>query len=154
MILDHIKNVDRYASLGGRFQAALEWLKTTDFSDKPVGERIIIDGDNIYATVSETRTRKMVADEISLEAHQAYADIQYVICGEECMGCARLGTREPSTEYDSQKDVQFFAGDWDLLHLKSGDFFVAFPEDLHAPCITNDIVSDVKRVVMKVRLLE
>lgn len=154
MILDHIENVNRYTSLGGHFRAALEWLKRTDFSAVPVGERITIDGDGIYATVSETRTRKMGTDEISLEAHQAYADIQYVICGEECMGYACLGTREPSTEYDSQKDVQFFAGDWDLLHLKSGDFFVVFPEDLHAPCITNDIVSDVKRVVMKVRILE
>ena len=152
MVLDHLTNVSRYDGLDARLQQALEWLKNADFSKLPAGERIIIDGDRIYATVAVTRPRVVGSDDIKLEAHRAYADIQYVISGEECLGYARLGTKAPLTEYNPEKDVQFFQDGWDTLHLKTGDFIIAWPEDLHAPCITTGEASDVKRVVVKVKL--
>ena len=50
MVLDKIEHASLYYGLGPRFQQALEWLASVDPSTLPVGQRVDIDGDNLFAT--------------------------------------------------------------------------------------------------------
>lgn len=56
MVLDKIEHASLYYGLGPQFQQALEWLASVDPSTLPVGQRVDIDGDNLFATYFETDT--------------------------------------------------------------------------------------------------
>ena len=58
-------------------------------------KRYDIDGDNLYATVSEYITKN--EEDAKFEAHQKYIDIQYVISGKEIMSIAPLSTEKGSS---------------------------------------------------------
>ena len=84
MVIDKMKNAPLYYGLGQRFQQALEWLAKVDPDTLTPGQRVDIDGDNVYATRFDVDT-KLPAD-CKLECHRDYADIQYVVSGTEGMG--------------------------------------------------------------------
>lgn len=150
MVIDKLEYAHRYHGLGARFHQALEWLSKVNPDELPTGQRITIDGDLIYATKFELDT--LPAQESKLEGHRNYADIQYLVQGSECVGWAEAGTMEPISEYDAQGDIQFFQGDWACLPLKPGTFYIAWPQDLHAPRVACGQVGPVVRMVVKVKL--
>ena len=148
MIFDHISNAECYYNLGERYQKAFQWLKNVDISTLTPGQRVDIDGDNIYATLFSLDT--LPVSESKLEAHRRYADLQYLAQGSERVGYALAGTMEPISEYTD--DIQFFNGNWDTLTLHSGDFYLVFPQDLHAPRVAEAAPSHVVRLVVKIKL--
>lgn len=148
MVFDNLKNAAQYHGLGPRFQAALEWMAQVDPATLPQGERVDIDGDNLFATYFELDT--LPQGESKLEGHRNYADIQLLIAGRERVGYALAGTMEPVSEYTP--DIQFFNGPWDTLSLRPGDFYIVWPQDLHAPRVADGIVGRVRRLVVKVKL--
>lgn len=150
MVIDKLEHASLYYGLGDRFRRALEWLSRADPDQLPAGERITIDGDNIYATKFELDT--LPREECKLEGHHNYADIQYLASGSECAGWAADGTMTPLSDYDPKGDIQFFQGDWDLISLQSGMFYIAWPQDLHAPRVASGLVGPVVRIVVKVKL--
>ena len=150
MVIDKLEHAALYYGLGDRFRRALEWLAAADPDALPTGQRMDIDGDNIYATKFELDT--LPQEESKLEGHHNYADIQYLARGSECVGWATAGTMEPISEYDAKGDIQFFQGDWDRLALQAGTFYIAWPQDLHAPRVANGLVAPVTRIVVKVKL--
>jgi len=87
-----------------------------------------------------------------LEAHRKYLDVQYVIEGEELMGYAPLGTQEILEPYKAENDIIFFKGEKSFIKVSSGMFAIFFPEDVHMPGIRAGKVSDVKKLVIKVRV--
>ncbi len=148
MVFDTIENAPLYYGLGPRIQAALEWIQAADVSTLEPGQRVDIDGDNVYATLFDLDT--LPREESKLEGHRDYADIQYLIEGHEQVGYALRGTMPPVSDYIP--DVQFFQGDWDALTLRSGCFYIVWPQDLHAPRVAAGSTAPVRRLVVKVRL--
>ena len=54
------------------------------------------------------------------------------------------------TEYNAEKDVTFYPGHaTDYLTVKPGMFAIFFPEDAHAPGVTE---VELKKVIVKVRM--
>ena len=80
MIKDTLKNSEFYYGLGERFQKAFEYLKTTNLSEKENG-KYEIDGENIYVSVQDYNTKP--EEEGKFEAHKKYADIQFIVKGQE-----------------------------------------------------------------------
>lgn len=150
MVIDKLEYAPLYYGLGDRFRRALEWLCAVRPDELPTGQRVDIDGDCIYATKFELDT--LPREESKLEGHQRYADIQCLIRGGECVGWAPEGTMEPVSAYDEKGDIRFFQGDWDCLALQPGSFYIAWPQDLHAPRVANGLVGPVTRIVVKVKL--
>lgn len=146
MILDVLENADRYVALNKGFAKAIEFLKRPDLKDLPV-ERYEIDGDRVYAMVSKGPGRKK--EDALLETHEKYIDIQCVLAGTDTMGWKPASScKIPSTEYDTEKDIQFFKDDPDTFFAtKSGAFTIFFPEDAHMPLISSE---SIHKIVVKI----
>ena len=148
MILSNLQNANRYKGLSSALDKAIDYLTGTDFASMENG-RYPVDGDDVFALVQRYNT--LDASEVKCEAHKNYLDVQCVISGDERIGYADISTLTPSTEYNPEKDMQFFTGEQAFIPLHTGDFMILFPEDCHSPkaCFTEP--SPVVKVVLKVR---
>jgi YhcH/YjgK/YiaL family protein len=149
MILDNLKNADFYLCISDNLKIGFNFLKNTDLDNLEIG-RYEIDGKNVFALVSEYDSKKH--EDCRLEAHQAYADIQYIVSGREAIGFAPLNGQTVTEEYLPEKDIVFFSGDTTQLILEAGMFAVFFPQDVHRPCMQIDGPEKVKKVVVKVKI--
>lgn len=149
MVFDKLEHASLYYGLGPRFRQALEWLAQVDPAALPSGQRVDIDGDNIYATRFDVDTKR--PEDAKLECHRNYADIQYVVSGTEGVGYALPDA--PLTQLsDYQPDIQFFTTDWDTLTVRPGTFYIVWPQDLHAPRVALGAPGPVTVIVAKVKL--
>jgi len=148
MIIDKIENAHFYKNIGERISNSFEYIKATDLKTLPAG-KYPIDGENIFALVSEYKTKS--EQEGKLEAHKKYIDVQYVISGEELMGYVPLGGQRILDQYKEENDIVFFTGDKSFTKVSEGMFAIFFSEDVHMPGISTGKISDVKKLVIKVR---
>jgi YhcH/YjgK/YiaL family protein len=148
MIIDKIETSHLYKNINERINKSFEYIRTTDLKNLPAG-RYPIDGENIFALVSEYKTK--AEQEGKLEAHRNYIDVQYVIEGEELMGYSPLGSQQILEPYKEDNDIVFYTGDKSFTKVSTGMFAIFFPKDVHMPGISTGKNSDVKKLVIKVR---
>jgi len=149
MIIDKIENSKLYEGISQRIKEAFEYIGNTDLKNFKPG-KYEIDGENIFALISEYKTK--AESEGKLEAHRKYIDVQYVISGEELMGYAPLGIQQFLESYKEENDIIFLKGNKSFVKVSSGMFAIFFPEDVHMPGISIGKISDVKKLVIKVRI--
>jgi biofilm protein TabA len=132
MLIDYLKNADRYSPLHHRYADAFAFLRRADVAQLPDG-RHEIDGVRLFVIVSRGQGRGR--EQSLLEAHRRYIDVQFVISGEDSIGWLPLADcRQVSAPYDEGKDLEFFLdrpATW--LALSPGAFAIFYPEDAHAP---------------------
>ena len=105
-------------------------------------------GNRFFIAVGTTANAK---DKLC-EAHRNYLDIQYVVKGEETMGWAPLESLALVDDFNTEKDVGFYAGDVDFMRIAEGYCYVAFPEDAHMPAVYLDTPKDFVKVVVKLKV--
>ncbi len=127
MILDRLENRRAYG-LPAAFDVAFRWLEGRDWSETASG-RWEIDGDRVYAVVSEYATKAQGP----LEYHRRYADVQFVAMGEEEIEWSPEAAPSDDAGFDAQRDVGFVEGRGWRLPLAAGWFAVLLPGELHAP---------------------
>ena len=134
-----------------RWDKAFAFLKDNDLSKLEV-KRYDIDGDNLYASVSEYITKN--EEDARFEAHRNYIDIQYVIDGAEQMSITPLsGKKEELVPYDPAKDVEFMTVDKTESYEATPDrFFIFLPSDIHRPSVKTGENKNVRKVVVKLRI--
>lgn len=134
-----------------RWDKAFVFLKNNDLSKLEL-KRYDIDGDNLYAPVTEYLTKN--AEDARYEAHQKYIDIQYVISGKELIGAVPTTLKnEVLVPYDSTKDVEFFTVTKGVDYKATPErFFIFFPSDAHRPSLKDGENSQVKKIVVKVKV--
>jgi biofilm protein TabA len=148
MITDHLSNGHRYTALGDRFAHAIAFLQWPELTALADG-RYDIDGDAVFALVQRYTSKR--PDQGRWEAHQRYADLQYVAQGRERMGFGPLGRFTRGT-YDPAKDIEFLTGDGDIVLLGAGDFVVLWPGEVHMPGMAAGEPDAVMKVVFKIRI--
>ena len=148
MIIDTLENADLYRSLGPRIASALDYLKTTDFTDLAPG-KYPIDEDRLFAIVDDYQT--IPGTEVELEGHRRYIDVQYLVSGSELIGYAPLLGQTPFREYDNDEDFVLYRGEASFVRLSAGMFAILYPHDLHMPCVGEPPVA-VRKVVVKVMI--
>ncbi len=148
MILDELKRSARYEAIHPLFPRAFAFLRETDLASLP-DVRINLDGDRLYANVQTYLTKEHT--EGRFETHRRYIDIQYIISGNELIGYmpSDAGKKEISP-YDAETDCAFCHGTPMLCLVKEGVCMVLFPGEPHAPCLSTDGASLVKKIVVKV----
>lgn len=134
-----------------RWDKAFIFLKENDLTKMEL-KRYDIDGNNVYAPVSEYITKDDTA--ARYEAHRNYIDIQYVISGKEQIGIAPLSDlKETLVPYDAAKDIEFMTVNQIKNVPATPDrFFIFFPNDIHRPGLKDGENSPVRKVVVKVKI--
>lgn len=151
MIIDNLKNCEKYYGIHPSFAAAFEQLKALTAESEP--GRYTVDGDSIFVNMAAYTTKNHA--ECKYENHKKYIDIQYVLSGTEridLIDADRLTVTEDKYE---GSDIAFFAdaAAQTSVTLQAGDFVVIFADEAHRPCMAhNNAPSAVAKAVAKVRV--
>jgi len=133
-----------------RWDRAFSFLRDTDLAGIEKG-RYELEGTDLFVIIDEYMTKN--ESDTRLEAHRKYADIQYIISGDEIMGIVPLGKISETVPYNAEKDVVFLESDKEkLLHATPGRYFIFFPDDAHKPGIKVVGQAIAKKAVIKVRI--
>lgn len=150
MIIDTLSNADKYLVIHPGFTKAFEYIRNIDRASTVPG-KYSIDDDRVRAIISSGKGMTQAASVAEFECHNQHIDIQYCIQGREEFGWKPRETCvSPNGGYDSEKDLQLFHDAPDMFfELREGQFVILFPEDVHAPMISDQIIS---KVVIKVKI--
>ncbi len=146
MIFSALSQSDRYAALHPLFPRAFEFMRNTDLLSLAPGRYPIVEK-QLFVIVENVPGRARA--DAKLECHRRYIDIQLVLEGNEEMGWKTLADcREAVSDYSEEKDIRFFddaPASW--IAVPPGHFCIFFPEDAHAPLISN---GQVRKAIFKV----
>jgi len=146
MILDSLKNASAFLSLNPRFKKAFDYIRNNDLSKMEPG-KIILDGDHIFISLVELDGKKPEA--AKMEAHKKYIDIQIVLAGQETMGWTAIEhCKNEINPYNAENDIVFYTDKpTAYVTVNPGEFAIFFPEDGHAPAISD---GHIKKAIVKV----
>jgi biofilm protein TabA len=147
--VDQVEFAQQYHLHQSLWDSAFAFLGRQGLKALPKG-KYPIDGNNVFASVTEDSTKDF--ERTRWESHRKYADIQYVISGEEKIGICRVSDATVTQVYDEKGDVAHYSATGTLYLASSGTFFVFFPSDAHRPNITTGGNRVDKKIVIKVRV--
>lgn len=145
MIVDTLKNLEKYVSLNPLFEKVVEYLENNDLNAHEEG-KVMIEGERLF--VNYCLAGGKTKDDAKLETHDKMIDIQIPLSCSEIMGYT---PREdlPVMPYDAEKDLTFYDGlAQQYITVKPGMFAIFFPQDGHAPCVSEN--EQIKKVIFKV----
>ncbi len=148
MIYDLISNKDLYTNLGEKFKKAFDFIVKGTEEDIAVG-KYEIDGDDVYASVSEYETKT----EGNYEGHKKYIDVQYILSGHEEIYWKNIKDCTLIKDHTPEKDVMVLTAENPVvLDMPAGTFAILYPDDAHAPNRAYKEVSHVKKIVVKIKV--
>lgn len=135
MIIDTLENADKYFGLHPLFDQAFAFLRGKEILNTPEGVAVISDGLKAIFSDGPGKLKEEALEKF--ECHNRNIDIQYCIDGHEKIGWKpRNDCKSIKTDYNEEKDVMFYNDSPDMFFsLRSGQFVIFFPEDVHAPMI-------------------
>ena len=146
MIIDTIENLGKYTTLNPLFADVVEFLKSNNLQTMETGKYPIKDGLFMNLQVAKQRTK----DTAVLETHVEMIDIQIPLTCDETFGYTPLGDL-PDFEYNAEKDITKY-GDTQAqtyFTVKPGQMVIFFPQDGHAPCISEK--EGIKKAIFKIK---
>lgn len=152
MIYDNLNNIAFYKGLSPDIYEGLKFLQQVN-PDIAVGTYQLTP--NVKAIVSEYTTKEV--NENGYEAHQQNIDIQYLLKGKEQIACLPVEELSETKSYSEETDAAFYNVVSELspstFDLRPGYFAIFFPQDGHMPQLCVLEPEDVKKVVVKVRII-
>lgn len=160
MIWDEIKNLQNYRALCPDLDYVSEFLGKINRSEIelsfPARYELAPIEKGIFALAQEYYPKKR-EDDLVIETHRLFIDIQIVLKGSELVGYASRDLLTVLNEYDHTKDFEAWKGldTLTFLPLRRGEFFLFFPFDAHLPGVQmegkqHDDNEKIKKLVIKV----
>ncbi len=148
MISGSINDVNKYDMDAPAFKTAFAFLRRNDLAELPEGWVELEHG--VRASVQHYTTAP--ARELKFETHERYFDIQFIVKGEEWLGCVSRAGMSVETPYNAVNDVTFYktpqvSGG---VYLRAGEYAVFAPEDAHQPRCIGLEATPVIKIVVKV----
>lgn len=145
MVIDTLDNLEKYASLNPLFGKAFEYLKSADLNAMEPG-KVVLQGTDLVVNISLAKGK--TKEQAQLETHKKFIDIQIPLSCTETMGYTPADAL-PAGDYNAEKDItKFPILSESYIDVKPGMFAIFFPQDGHAPCISQE--ETIKKVVVKV----
>lgn len=148
MIYDQLKYLSRLPLAGTICEKITEFLGKSPAL--PAG-KYEIDGKRVYASIFCYTT--IAGKESVFEAHQKYADLQLLLCGEEQVGVIQSDKLQEKTPYDATGDVILYepgTTQYSSIVLQPGYFVLLLPRDIHMPGLATKVPGPVTKVVIKI----
>ncbi len=149
MIYDSLKNGARYLYAAKDLEKVFEFLFTLTENTPPGRYEI---SENAYVILSEGMTKPRA--EGRFEAHEVYADVQYMIRGCEYLDLCD-GSALSVTDTSAGNDLCFFSepAAYSSLLLEAGKFVLLYPGEAHKPLTAvDDCPAPVRKAVAKIRM--
>ena len=148
MIIDTIDNLCKYAAINPLFADVVEFLKSHDLNTMEAGKYPIKDKDLFLNLTSAKGKTKEAA---VLETHIEMIDIQIPISCAETFGYTPLCDL-PDFEYNAEKDITKYGDTMAQTYVtvNPGQMAIFFPQDGHAPCISEN--EEIKKAIFKVKV--
>lgn len=153
MILDSMQHAARYAQTASGMAEMFVALEKCAQSEWKPG-RVEVDGEHMFMNVCEYETRPR--DERSrMEGHRRYADVMYMVEGEETIYVCPTESLAVEHAYDPAADVLLAAFEPKAtpVSLRAGQFVVLFPQDAHCPGCQTEQSQSVKKIIGKLELI-
>lgn len=145
MVIDTIDNLEKYVSLNPLFKDVVEFVKSNSLDSLETGKHLI-KGADLFVNVQMAKGK--TKDAAVLETHKKMIDIQIPLSAPETYGYTPLCDL-PEAEYNEEKDITKYVGAAETyVTCKPGEFAIFFPQDGHAPCISEE--SELKKAIFKV----
>ena len=147
MIIDTIDNLGKYVELNPLFDDVVKFLGENDLNTMEGGKHSI-KGNELFVNIQVAKGRGKAA--AVLETHREMIDIQIPIDTAETFGYSPLQDL-PELEYNAEKDITKY-GDTKAqtyVTVKPGQMAIFFPQDGHAPCISEK--EEIKKAIFKVK---
>ena len=144
MIVCPWKDIKKYASLLPGIEEAFDAvnaLQSYEAETYPLSN-----GNRFFVAVGTTKAPDVA------EAHRKYLDIQYIVKGKEVVGWADLADCTIQGEFNEEKDIGKYTGNFEFININEGICYVAFPEDAHMPGRHLDVPNDFVKVVVKLKV--
>ena len=147
MIIDTLENFENYIQLNPLFEKVAQFLKENDLNQLEVGKHLIA-GEDLFVNIQLAKGK--TEEEAVQETHKVMADIQIPLSGCETYGYIPA-CMLPEGEYNEDKDITKFPGvsSQSYVTCTQGMFAIFFPQDGHAPCITDK--PELKKAIFKVK---
>ena len=147
MIIDTLQNFEKYICLHPLFKTVAQFLKDNQLDTLETGKHPIM-GDDLFVNIQAAKGK--TPEEAVVETHRIMADIQILISGEETYGYIPTECL-PEADYDEVKDMAKFPGvaAQSFVTCRPGMFAIFFPQDGHAPCITEE--PEIRKAIFKVK---
>ena len=147
MIVDKLENIANYSEIPAD---AVNFIRElTD--DIKLGKYNI--GVSNYANVESYITKNI--DDAKFESHKNYIDIQILLSGKERIYVGSVNDMTISVPYSLEKDIMFYdeaVEPYDYITLGDSNFVMLFPHEAHAPQVAVLNPSEVKKVVVKIKI--
>ncbi len=149
MIIDTLENLGKYVSLNPLFKEVVDFLKSNTLEDLDAGKHPIKDKD-VFVNIQDAKGKTQ--DEAVMEYHKEYIDIQVPLTANETYGYIPTGEL-PDAPFNEEKDIAKVPDvkGQSYVTCTPGMFVVFFPQDGHAPCISE--AKELKKAIFKVKVL-
>jgi len=147
MVIDTLDNLGKYVGLNPLFADVVGFLAHNDLNALEAGKHAIKGSDLfVNITVAKGRTREAA----TLETHVNMIDIQIPLDTCETFGYTPLEDL-PHFEYNAEKDITKYGTTQAQTYVtcKPGQMAIFFPQDGHAPCISES--AEIKKAIFKVK---
>ena len=149
--INKIEFAQQYHKNKAGWDKAFAFLRDSDLANLKPG-KYVIDGDNVYATITDGPEKDF--DKTAWESHRKYIDLQYVIRGKEKMGVAPVSLATVIKPYNATSDAANYTADGQYYIAEPGTFLIFFPTDAHRPGIKVDGFDLVRKIVIKIKLVD
>lgn len=149
MIIDKLENAENYFDVVPGFKRFMQFYRDNDLESLPAC-KLHLDGDDLIVNINDFKGK--AEEDCRMEAHREYLDIQIPMGETEMMGWkAQVDCREVTTEYNEQKDVEFYADKATAMFaVPDGHFAVFFPWDGHQPGIAPG--KQYRKIIVKAKI--
>lgn len=147
MIIDTLDNLAKYVAINPLFKDVVEFIENDDLERMEPG-KYEIKGKDLYLNIAVAKGK--APDEAVIETHRNMIDIQIPLDGPETYGYTPLSDL-PEAQYNAEKDITKYGDTKAQTYVTviPGQFAIFFPQDGHAPCITD--VPELKKAIFKVK---
>ena len=147
MIIDSLEKLSYYSVLNPLFEDVLAFIANNDLDQLSEGKHEI-KGDDLFVNIAVAKGK--TKEDAVLETHDEMIDIQIPLSGNETYGYTPRRYL-PEGEYNKAKDITKLPDTPadDYVTCRPGMFAIFFPQDGHAPCISEE--EGIRKAIFKVR---
>ncbi|MGP1481282.1 MAG: YhcH/YjgK/YiaL family protein [Hoylesella enoeca] len=147
MIIDTLDYLEKYFSLNPLFRDVIDFIHSNDVERMPLGKHLI-KGDDLFVNIAKFKGKAKA--EAVLESHRRMIDIAICFNADETFGYTPA-IALPEAEYHSEDDFSIYPGipAQTYLSTRPGMFTIFFPNEGHAPCISQE--SELHKAIFKIK---